>query len=344
MTSTVKPSEIDWTGRTWELTDGCTRVSPECLNCYAEYQLATRLRKHRPDVATYDPAKGARWTGEFAEHPEKLNEWRTWRRGPELVFVCSRSDLFHEKATPNFILEVWTAFCAALVKGHTFQVLTKRPERAAEILPWVYTQLAARGIWPDRGLAGLAPPTPIPLPNVWVGTSAGLAFVVRPRLAALARCPAAVRWISAEPLLEDIHRPLVGALEAHPGCFGWMIGGGETARPMTKARPTNPAWAERLRDTATAARMAFYWKQWGNWAPILGPVGRDDGPPCYIVMEDTGESGRRFPMAQMSKAEAGATLGGRLWREFPRVEGQPDWNVLFPHRYAIKKRLQQAGE
>lgn len=301
----VKKSLIDWCGRTWELTEGCTRVDPCCENCYAEYHVATRGKHRHPGIATYTPEKGARWTGEVRARPQALGDWKTWGKAPELVFVCSRSDLFHDKIDPGYIFQVFAEFAAARDCGHTFIVLTKRIERAARILPGIYNLLRELGIYAPAVYGQ-------PLPNVWVGTTIGTADKVASRCAALEETPAVVKWISAEPLLEDISEEL-----GHVTLPDWIVTGGETARPMSLARKTPEGGFIKLRNVCERALIPFYFKQWGNWGA--------DG-------------------IQRSKAENGHILDGKEYRAYPTVYGQPDWNHYFPIRYQLKSRLAQISE
>jgi protein gp37 len=299
---TARKSLIEWCGRTWELTEGCTRVSAECINCYAEYLMGTRLKRF--GLATYDAAKGARWTGNFNMRADRLSDWRKWGKLPELVFVCSRSDLFHEKCDRGFLFQVFAEFGAALKIGHTFQVLTKRIERAAELLPGIYADLAAAGIGDGK-----------PWPNVWIGTSIGCADAAQRRLSDLIQTPAAVRWISAEPLLDDITPAMADAEFAK---IDHCVTGGETARPLSNARRTPIASFRNLRDMCRRNNIAFYFKQWGNW----------------------GEDGQ-FPR---HKSENGRLLDGIDHKAYPKIEGQVDWNYYFDKRYLAKTLLEQITE
>jgi protein gp37 len=236
--------------------------------------------------------------------PDRLNHWETWRSGPELVFVCSRSDLFHPKIDRDYLLAVFRQFGFAAQRGHTFQVLTKRPERAAELLPGIYAELAAI----DQGNGE-------PWPNVWVGTSIGDNENIAARLAALERIPAAIRWVSAEPLLADVADGMREQMDR--GFIDWVVTGGETARPMSKARKSEKTWFKNLRDLCGVYCIPFYFKQWGNYG-------------------HSGELG--------TKQDNGRMLEGEDYKQYPIVAGQPNWNEVFEKRYAIRGRLAQISE
>ncbi len=262
---------IEWADETWNPVTGCSKVSPGCARCYAETQAAFRagrpgwIEEHRP------------WTPQNAEHnvrlwPARLDKPLHWRK-PRMVFVNSMSDLFHEEIPAEFIARVFAVMAAA--EQHTFQVLTKRPERMRDLLndhlfvAWVANLVQSETLLPITW----------PLPNVWLGTSIeNRRFVDRADL--LRETPAAVRFISAEPLLG----PLVGmekkqqdypirAGRPHgvvqetwrPGLdltgIDWLIVGGESG---PRHRPIREEWVRDLRDLATDYGTAFFMKQMGG--------------------------------------------------------------------------------
>jgi protein gp37 len=272
---------IAWTDVTWNPVRGCSRVSPGCENCYAErtaarfsgtgqpYHGLAVMGEHRP-----------RWTGEVRLVPEHLADPLRWRR-PRRVFVNSMSDLFHEKLANEEIAAVFGVMAAA--QAHTFQVLTKRPERMREWFEWVvsvgpsaHVLGAARGVrwyaWDRLGSfrhplgyddtaavspswSGEAPSWPWPLPNVWLGVTAEDQRRADERLPLLLQTPAAVRFVSVEPQLEHVffQREWIGADRVY-----WVIGGAESG---PGARPFNEAWARSLRDQCQAFGAAFFYKQ-----------------------------------------------------------------------------------
>lgn len=211
-------SAIEWTEATWNPVTGCTKISQGCKHCYAE-RLAGRLQ-----------AMGVpQYRNGFALtlHPQMLDRPRRWRRS-RVVFVNSMSDLFHRDVPLEFIQRVFEVMNET--PRHTYQVLTKRPEIAADYAPHL--------AW---------------TPNIWMGTSVENALVGH-RIANLRMIPAAVRFLSLEPLLGPLHRlPLAGV--------HWAIVGGESG---PGARPMDPAWVREIRDQCVAAGVPFFFKQWGG--------------------------------------------------------------------------------
>ena len=212
------PSAIEWTGVTWNPVTGCTKVSPGCARCYAE-RLARRLRA----MGSPKYARGF----EVALHRETLDDPLRWRQ-PRLVFVNSMSDLFHDAVPDAFVEAVFRTMNAA--SRHTFQVLTKRPERAAAL---------------GRRLRWTA--------NVWLGTSVETEPYLR-RLEPLRRTPAAVKFLSLEPLLGPLPSLDLDGVD-------WVIAGGESG---PGARPLDPDWARAIRDKCARSGVPFFFKQWGG--------------------------------------------------------------------------------
>lgn len=223
-------SSIEWTEATWNPTTGCDRISVGCDNCYA-LTLAKRLKamgsaKYQTDG---DPRTSGPGFG-VAIHEDALNIPRRWR-DPRLVFVNSMSDLFHARVPLGYVREVFQVM--AETPRHTYQVLTKRATRLAKLAP----QLS----WPD---------------NVWMGVSVET-HEHTSRVSALRTVPAAVRFVSAEPLLGPLDGIDLGKIH-------WLIAGGESG---PGARPVNEAWVRSLRDQSRAAGTAFFFKQWGGRTP-----------------------------------------------------------------------------
>lgn len=217
-------SGIEWTDATWNPVTGCNQVSPGCKNCYA-----SRLSKRLKAMGSHRYRNGFRLT----THDEALNLPLTWKR-PRRIFVNSMSDMFHERLPLKFVRSVFDVMVEA--DWHVFQVLTKRAERLRELAP----QLP----WPT---------------NVWQGVSVENAqYTSRARL--LAEVPAAVRFLSVEPLLGPIPElPLDG--------IHWVIVGGESGPGH---RPIDPAWVREIRDQCNDADVAFFFKQWGGRTPKTG--------------------------------------------------------------------------
>ena len=217
-------SAIEWTDATWNPVTGCTKISPGCKNCYAE-RLALRLRAMR--VPQYRDGFAVRL------QPAQLSLPSKWRQ-PRRVFVNSMSDLFHEAVPEIFVQQVFDVMRNA--PQHEFQVLTKRAERLAELAP--------RLLWPK---------------NVWQGVSVENQDYIW-RVGHLRKVPAAVRFLSIEPLLgpvEDL--PLEG--------ISWVIVGGESG---PRRRPIDASWVRSLRDQCQRASVPFFFKQWGGHTPKAG--------------------------------------------------------------------------
>jgi protein gp37 len=243
---------IEWTEVTWNPTTGCDRISPGCDNCYA-LTLAARLKAMgQPryqidgDPRTSGPGFG------LTLHWDKLSDPLRWRK-PRVVFVNSMSDLFHKNVGDDFIAAVFDTMHRA--HWHTFQVLTKRPKRMARLLSrWVAQH-------------GWEPPE-----NVWLGTSIESCTYAQ-RADYLRQAPAAVRFISAEPLLGPLVFPKAdGSGDYFPGGLDleridWLICGGESG---TGHRPVSPEWVRDLRDATGIAGTAFFFKQWGGQTPKAG--------------------------------------------------------------------------
>jgi len=228
-------TKIEWTDETWNPTTGCDRVSPGCDNCYA-LSMAARLRAM--GQARYQRDGDPRTSGPgfaLSVHADTLDVPLGWVR-PRRVFVNSMSDLFHPAVPDEFIGQVWAVMRGAA--AHTFQVLTKRPQRMRALC------------------AGLNDP---PLANCWLGTSIETDSYVW-RADHLRACPAAVRFVSAEPLLGPLDRLDLTGID-------WVIVGGESGRG---ARPTHVDWVREIRDRCVAAGVPFFFKQWGGRTPKAG--------------------------------------------------------------------------
>lgn len=211
-------SHIEWTGATWNPVTGCTKISPGCKHCYAE-RLALRLQA----MGQPNYANGFRVT----LHEKALEKPLHWKK-PRAVFVNSMSDLFHKDVPLAFIQRVFAVMRQA--HWHVFQVLTKRAERLAELAPKLE--------WP---------------PNVWMGVSVETQQYTY-RIDLLRTVPAAVRFLSLEPLLGPL--PNLNLEGIH-----WVIVGGESG---PGARPMRPEWVTEIRDQCLAASVPFFFKQWGG--------------------------------------------------------------------------------
>lgn len=211
-------SKIEWTENTWNPVTGCTKISAGCQNCYA-FTLAHRLQR----MGNPKYSDGF----EVTLHDRCLTEPLSWRR-PALVFVNSMSDLFHEDVPLEFIQRIFHTMNTA--HRHTFQVLTKRADRLAE--------LAGHLLW---------------TPNIWLGVTVEDAENLH-RLDALRSVDAAIRFVSFEPLLGEITHPNLTGID-------WAIIGGESGH---KARPIREEWVLSLKEECERQRVMFYFKQWGG--------------------------------------------------------------------------------
>lgn len=224
-------TSIEWTDATWNPVAGCTILTAGCTNCYA-MRMAARLEAMGVEKyagLTRKTGGRAKWTGKITLDYKSLDVPTKWSK-PRRVFVNSMSDLFHDDVPVDFIKEVWNVM--AKTKRHTYQILTKRPDRMADVLSNNNFDV---------------------LPNVWLGTSVEDSKVLH-RLDDLRTVPAAVRFVSYEPLigsvaggdLKDIH---------------WAIVGGESG---PNSRPMDPKWIDEVFDQCTDADAAFFFKQWGG--------------------------------------------------------------------------------
>jgi len=373
------PTKIEWTEETWNPIVGCDHVSPGCDNCYAAREASGRL-KHLPLYAGL--ASDGKFTGEVRLVPERLDQPLRWQR-PRRIFVNSMADLFHDDVPDGFIAQVWNVM--AHCPQHTFQILTKRHARMRSwVTRWadheefgppklVRGPEATRAAHPSgRGQLfaamleqmgtpppGAAYPTfdwmegqrwwPSVLHNVWLGVSVEDQKRADLRIPALHDTPAAVRWISAEPLLGpvDLFKHLFpqrcpGGCDCRwpedadakecacggPCCteewnpapgIDWVVAGGESG---PAARPMHPAWARELRDLCLDAGVPYLFKQWGEWAPAPSNYGPDvpeqARPHTQLVFATPSDVDGQI-MLRRGKKLAGRELDGRLWDQYPAV-------------------------
>lgn len=322
-------TKIEWAEATWSPVTGCTRVSEGCRHCYIERTPPFRMGHRRFDSPDIGATTGVKL------HSERLHIPLKWRKSKR-IFVCSLADLFQDEVPDRFIVEVFAVM--ALAPRHTFQVLTKRHARLRSLLgSSAFPKLVENAVYRRNTYA---PHLVWPLPNVWAGVSVEDQKWADIRIPVLLETPAAVRWISAEPLLGpiDLHakdsrtlRPqwlpvtaygvnapdhkagdgsFVGDLYAdmYGPNLDWVVVGGESG---PGARPMHPAWAQSLRDQCVAAGVPFLFKQHGAWAP--SPNGNE------VSVVDT--EGHEWParMFRGPKAATGRTLDGRTWDEYPEA-------------------------
>ncbi len=239
-------THIQWTDKTWNCVRGCSKVSEGCRNCYAMTVAHRFSGPGLPYEGLAHKVNGnPEWTNLVRELPEKLGEPLAWRK-PCRIFVNSMSDLFHEQVSVTFIDQVWSVM--ARCPQHTFQILTKRPER----MRYVVDHLLPCGI----------------LPNVWLGVSAEDQATADERIPLLLQTPAAVRFVSAEPLLGPIHmRQFLADFELGRGEWGnlhWIIVGGESG---PGARRMDLEWVRCIVSDTHIGGVACFVKQLGSfWA------------------------------------------------------------------------------
>lgn len=237
-------TKIEWTNKSWNPITGCDKISPGCKNCYAE-----RMSHRLAGRAGYPPAPN---NFKVTPHLDRLNEPDKWRK-PQMIFVCSMGDLFHEDVPIEMICNVFRA--ARNLEQHTFQILTKRPERMYKFL----TEKCGTGKF-QYPFAGL--------PNIWLGVTCENQKCADERIPWLLKTPAAVRFVSAEPLLEPIRIAPEWFSEFDLGSDGirivknhiihWIIVGAETGPGK---RPMQNEWAESIRTQCREAQIPFFFKK-----------------------------------------------------------------------------------
>lgn len=315
-------TKIEWTDSTWNPLTGCTRVSPGCTNCYIDWAPPFRIndRHFRDKDGNRSHAIGSS-TGVLL-HPDRLDQPLRWRK-PRRVFVNSLSDLFHEDVPDEYIAEIFEVM--ALAPQHTFQVLTKRHGRMRSLLnSWARDGMVADPGWryggKPQGSMRHTSSLWTPPPNVWLGVTVEDQQRADLRIPALLDTPAAVRFLSCEPLIgsvcldwfhsSDGHSPGTDLpCELWPPGIDWVIAGGESGKD---ARPMHPDWARSLRDQCAAADVPFFFKQWGEWCP------EDQSPQDVTipaqVMHDCATDAIR-----LGKRKAGRELDGHTHDGYPQV-------------------------
>ncbi|MBF2761466.1 MAG: DUF5131 family protein [Ectothiorhodospiraceae bacterium AqS1] len=252
-------TRIEWTDATWNPVAGCSMMSAGCTNCYA-MSMAKRLEAmgvEKYKGLTRKSGKRTTWKGIVREDHESLGIPIRWKK-PRKIFVNSMSDLFHPQVTEKFVSKVWQVMSET--PRHDYQILTKRPDRMAKML---------------RDIC------PVPLSNVWLGTSVEGRDVVH-RIDDLRRVPARIRFISFEPLIDSPGKIDLTRID-------WAIVGGESSH---NARPIKEKWIDEIYNACRLYDTAFFFKQWGTW-------GKDN--------------------QKRSKKLNGRDYRGRTWNEMPVV-------------------------
>jgi len=356
-------SNIQWTDETWNPVVGCTRASAGCDHCYAvtmSHRLEAMGAESYAGLTVLNDKGDRHFNGEVRCVEEAIDKPRHWRK-PRRVFVNSMSDLFHPKVPFEFIDQVFAVM--ALCPQHAFQVLTKRPERMAEYLsrPYMPGYICDAAIlrhgkylhskeYKEHFSGTYAKLTPAvwPLPNVWLGTSVENQAAADERIPHLLRCPAAVRFLSCEPLLGpiDVFAPIrdvkLRDAEPNPGGDGnylhWVIVGGESG---SKARVCDIGWIRSVVSQCKTAAVPCFVKQLGS-RPVLsrgpnrrctwgvGPVNADGEPMCWRCgCQDFGAVDGGSPMCNGCNAPHDRLKNKKggdpaEWPEDLRVREMPD--------------------
>ncbi len=346
----VSQTKIEWADAVWNPVTGCTKISPGCQNCYAE-----RMSKRLAGRCGYPEDEPFKVT----LHPERLHEPSRLKK-PRRIFVNSMSDLFHEDVPDSFIRDIfWRIW---FYRQHTFLVLTKRPERIAgkgqcsncgylapvgndeECPNYGVTEKYMH----DQGFAKIPRDWP---KNLWLGVTAENQEMADKRIPLLLQTPAAIRFVSVEPMLGPVD--LSNIWEVCPECgsweiyeprgemrycddcgvdvpkpkigIDWVICGGETG---PGARPMHPDWVRSLRDQCQAAGVPFLFKQFGEWTPDLTNYHSEPLEPFRVrwmhpdgTVSPIGSGlamGGSITIYHIGKKKAGRLLDGREWDEFPK--------------------------
>lgn len=290
-------TKIEWAEKTWNPVTGCTKASEGCANCYAE-RMSKRLAG-RVGYPADEPFK-------VTLHPDRLKEPLRWKK-PARIFVCSMSDLFHEDIPFEFIAKVFDVIHNA--RNHTYLLLTKRPQRMKEFIEWCfrYWEWETWVDWEGE------------FRHLWLGVTAENQQTADERIPILLQIPAAVRWVSVEPMLGPVnltsidHGWQINALTGEQsdmcrpyydtGKLNWVACGGESGHG---ARPMHPDWARDLRDQCQATNVPYFFKQWGEYAPNW-------------LNDESGKIPGSEWIDRMGKKMAGRVLDGCTWDDMPVV-------------------------
>lgn len=338
----VSTTTIEWTERTWNPIVGCSVQSPGCTNCYAMRFAGARLdgNPSAPHYAglTQSTKAGPVWTGKVAMASDRTLTEPLRRRKPTMWFVNSMGDLFHPSVPDAWIDRVFAVM--ALAPQHTFQVLTKQAKRMREYFACAVSRDGSinssthlpGGICTEREIRirestvpflsvvlDASRPISFPLPNVWLGVSVEDQPRANERIPDLLATPAAVRFVSAEPLLGPVDFTKVFL---NPFGFTetprWIIVGGESG---PGARPMHPDWARDIRDQCAEAGVPFFFKQWGEWLPAeqrfadgdINLLRKGERPGVFHSWGQTWS-------VRVGKARAGRLLDGVEHNAMPEVK------------------------
>lgn len=309
-------TKISWADATWNPITGCTVYSPGCQRCYAMKLAGSRLKNHWSRIGlTVDSKNGPVWNGTTRFNRAWLDQPLRWR-DPKAIFVCAHSDLFHESVPDEHIDEIFAIMARA--PHHVFLVLTKRIARARD---YVVSRSATAGLIDrriaDYIVAGKGKGWPAwPLPNLWLGTSVEDQPHADVRIPDLLATPAALHWISAEPLLGDLvlQDKWLWRVGSDRPAIRWVVAGGET-QPGARWLPAPRVRA--LRDQCVPVGVKFHLKQWGSWLPrdqVTTPEQFDAWRKRTGILPDAGTA----PLAaEVGPGIAGHLLDGIEWQERP---------------------------
>ncbi len=349
-------TEISWCDSSWNPIRGCSVVSTGCKNCYAASMAYRFSGEGQPYEGLAVLKNGhASWTGEVQFVEERLLDPLRWTK-PRRIFVNSMSDLFHPNVTDRMRDKIFAVM--ALAPRHTFQVLTKRPElmleyfgkgkTKGEAIQYAFEINRDHFKGPKDARQWTEPQWP--LPSVWLGVSTEDQKTADERIPLLLETPAAIRFISAEPLLGPIDiRQWIGSECRHDDSYSemdtnatvcrecdesafldWVIVGGESG---PHARPMNPMWARSLRDQCKNAGVPFFFKQFGEFTPVQPEFFRkisdkryshetfawaNDGTP-YNALNPPVDHFPSVMVYRTGKKSAGDLLDGAEWHDFPEV-------------------------
>jgi protein gp37 len=369
-------TKIEWASDVWNPIRGCSRVSEGCRHCYAE-RMAARFSQPGMWGEGLAVIKNgvAHWTGKITFDKDKLLEPLHWKR-PRRVFVNSISDLFHENVEDGWVDKIFSIM--ALSWRHQFLILTKRPERMRDYMKRMHNdpgEFIASALldmhidddyschvanyingwsrWremPEDGNPLNGAVRRWPLPNVWLGTSVEDQKTADLRIPFLLQTPAAIRFISAEPLLGSVDLTTIPnapglaegqhylnalkgyAWETHgadyydvcniDGRLHWVIVGGESG---PGARPMNPDWARLLRNQCLAANVPYFFKQWGEYGPCENgevtpnPEDWDNQPHAHTFPDETRPRSGWETVYRVGKKSTGHILDSKVWQQYPEV-------------------------
>ncbi|MFA6400904.1 MAG: phage Gp37/Gp68 family protein [Salinivirgaceae bacterium] len=339
-------TKIEWTNETWNPIIGCSPVSPGCKNCYAEkmaFRLGSMKLERCISALNYSVVvnwKTKKWNGKTQFVSQAIEKPLSWRK-PRMIFVCSMGDLFHESVPFEWIDKVMAVI--ACTPQHTYQILTKRPHRMAEYFNQGKEMLIAR--WEDAvyelGLCDKNDDPDAaachvnnradrewPLKNIWLGVTAENQEMVNKRVPFLLNIPAAIRFVSVEPMLGAVDLSIYMATgwtePPYDDIINWVICGGESG---INARPVNHNWVENLKNQCNKYETCLFFKQWGEWIPVnevpksWGNQADLKGTHRWVNEIDGKDTGTRpgHMTIRVGKKKAGCTLNGKEYKQFPNT-------------------------